>query len=56
MALDQRNFDHAGFVDDQKIAVEWTVQPFLEAAILRIDLQQPMNGLWPQVRSAHSCA
>ena len=41
----QRNIDHAGFVDDQQVAVERIIGVALEAALLGIGFEQPMDGL-----------
>ena len=41
----QRRVDHAGLVDDEEIAIERVVGVALEAAVLGIGLEQPMDGL-----------
>src|SRR5438105_9500284 len=43
--LHQHDIDHGGLVDDQEITVERVVVAALEAARLRVHLQQPMDGL-----------
>jgi len=43
--LHQHDIDHRGFVDHQQVAGEWIVVATLEAAVLRVDLQEPMDGL-----------
>ena len=41
----QQDIDHGGLVHDQQIAVERVVLVRAEAARLRVDLQQPVDGL-----------
>ena len=41
----QRRVDHAGLVDDEKIAIERVFRVAFEAAVLRIGFQQPVDGL-----------
>ena len=43
--LHQQDIDHGRLVDDQQVAFEWVVAAAFEAAALRIDLEQPVNGL-----------
>ena len=43
--LHQHDIDHGSLVDHQQVAVEWVVVAALEAAALRVDLQQPVDGL-----------
>ena len=44
-SVHQRHIDHRGLVDDEQVAVERVILIAPEAAVLRIDLQQPMDGL-----------
>jgi hypothetical protein len=41
----KRDIDHAGFVDDEKVAVEQIFHIAPEAAVLWIGFEQPVNGL-----------
>ena len=41
----QRHVDHRGFVDDEQVAVEGVLLVAAEAAVHRIDLEQPVDGL-----------
>ena len=36
---------HAHFVDNQQVALQGVLVVLLEAALLEIELQEPMNGL-----------
>jgi hypothetical protein len=43
--LHQHDIDHGGLVDNQQVTVERVVVATLEAAALRVDLQQTVDGL-----------
>ena len=43
--LHQHDIDHGGLVDDQQVAVELVVAVAFEAAALRVDLKEPVDGL-----------
>ena len=43
--LHQHDIDHGGLVDDQQVTVELVIAVALEAAALRVDLKQPVDGL-----------
>src|SRR6185312_5085929 len=43
--LHQHDIDHRGLVDNQQVTIERVVVATFEAATLRVDLQQPVDGL-----------
>ena len=43
--IHQRHVDHRGLVDDEQVAVERVLLVAREAAVLRVDLQQAVDGL-----------
>ena len=43
--LHQQNVDHRGLVDDEEVAAEWVRLVALEAAVLRVGLQQAVDRL-----------
>jgi hypothetical protein len=46
----QENIDHRGLIDHEQLAIERILLVALEAAVPRIDLKQPVDGLGLQAR------